>query len=176
VRTRNAVLDRDRRVALGDARAQLGAAPTAWSSSCVVTRSHSPFTTIRRLHVARGTRDTLKVPVTFAVLAPKPRLTVSPATHVDSAFAGSAQPRTFVVRIGNTGELPLTWSGTVRYPWLSLSAGSELCHRKTPPSLTVSLTRAHSAPVSRREPLRSPRQEPSTRCKTVTVSFQDQAL
>jgi len=65
--------------------------------------------------------DTLKVPVAFTVLAPEPRLTISPATRGDSAFAGSAQPRTFVLRIANTGELPFTWSGSVDSPWLSLS-------------------------------------------------------
>ena len=84
--------------------------------------------------------DTLKVPVAFMVLAPKPRLTVSPATHVDSAFAGSAQPRTFVVRIGNTGELPLTWSGTVDTPWLSLSTDSGGVSPQDSAFITVTLT------------------------------------
>jgi hypothetical protein len=68
--------------------------------------------------------DTIKVPVAFTILAPEPRLTVSPLIRADSAFAGSAQPRTFVVRIGNTGELLLTWSASVDSPWLSLSTDS----------------------------------------------------
>ena len=84
--------------------------------------------------------DTLKVPVAFTVLAPEPRLTVSPATHVDSAFAGSAQPRTFVVRIGNTGELPFTWSGSVDNPWLSLSTDSGAVPPQDSAFITVSLT------------------------------------
>jgi len=84
--------------------------------------------------------DTLKVPVAFTVLAPEPRLTVSPATRVDSAFAGSAQPRTFVVRIGNTGELPFTWSGSVDSPWLSLSADSGGVPPQDSAFITVSLT------------------------------------
>jgi hypothetical protein len=68
--------------------------------------------------------DTVKVPVVFMILAPSPRLAVSPPARVDSAFAGSAQPRTFVVWIGNTGDLPLTWNGSVDSPWLGLSTDS----------------------------------------------------
>ena len=84
--------------------------------------------------------DTLKVPVAFTVLAPKPRLTVAPATHADSAYAGSAQPRTFVMRIGNTGELPLTWNGTVDSPWLSLSTDSGGVPPQDSAFITVTLT------------------------------------
>ena len=84
--------------------------------------------------------DTLKVPVAFTVLAPKPRLTVSPATHADSAYAGSAQPRTFVVRIGNTGELPLTWGGAVDSPWLSLSTNSGGVQPQDSAFISVTLT------------------------------------
>jgi len=84
--------------------------------------------------------DTLKVPVAFTVLAPEPRLTVSPATRVDSAYAGSAQPRTFVMRIGNTGELPFTWSGSVDSPWLSLSTDSGSVPPQDSAFITVSLT------------------------------------
>jgi hypothetical protein len=83
---------------------------------------------------------TIKVPVTFTVLAPDPRLTVSPLTRVDSAFAGSAQPRTFVLRIGNTGELPLTWSGSVYSPWLSLSTDSASVAPQDSAFITASLT------------------------------------
>jgi len=84
--------------------------------------------------------DTLKVPVAFTVLAPKPKLTVAPVTRVDSAFAGSAQPRPFVVRIGNTGELPLTWSGTVDSPWLSLSTYSGGVQPQDSAFISVTLT------------------------------------
>jgi pre-peptidase/BACON domain-containing protein len=84
--------------------------------------------------------DTIKVPVAFTVLAPAPRLTVSPLTQIDSAFAGSAQPRTFIVRIGNTGELPLTWSGSVDSPWLSLSTDSGGVPPQDSAFITVSLT------------------------------------
>ncbi len=84
--------------------------------------------------------DTLKVPVVFTVLAPEPRLSVSPVTHGDSAYAGSAQPRTFVVRIGNTGELPLTWSGAVDSPWLSLSTNSGGVQPQDSAFITVTLT------------------------------------
>ncbi|HLQ69125.1 MAG TPA: pre-peptidase C-terminal domain-containing protein [Gemmatimonadales bacterium] len=82
--------------------------------------------------------DTLKVPVAFAILAPAAELTVSPQSRLDSAFAGSAQPHTFVLRIDNTGGLPLKWKGGVDGPWLTLSADSG----GAPPqdSTTVSLT------------------------------------
>jgi hypothetical protein len=84
--------------------------------------------------------DTIKVPVAFRILAPAPRLTVSPLARADSAFAGSAQPRTFIVWIGNTGELPLTWSGSVDRPWLTLSADSGGVPRQDSDSTIVSLT------------------------------------
>jgi hypothetical protein len=84
--------------------------------------------------------DTIKVPVAFMILAPAPRLTVAPLTQIDSAFAGSAQPRTFIVRIGNTGELPLTWSGNVDSPWLTLSTDSGGVPPQDSDSTIVSLT------------------------------------
>ena len=66
--------------------------------------------------------DTVRVPVTFNVLAPAPELTLSPSAYVDSAFAGSLQARTFVLHVDNTGGLPLSWSAAVDSTWLTLSA------------------------------------------------------
>jgi hypothetical protein len=65
--------------------------------------------------------DTVRVPVTFEILPPAPELSVAPLSHLDSAFAGSALPRSFAVRMDNTGALPLTWSGAVDTGWLGLS-------------------------------------------------------
>jgi len=86
--------------------------------------------------------DTVKVPVEFTILAPSPELTVSPQARTDSAFAGSAQPHTFVVRIGNTGGLPLSWNGSVDSPWLGLSAnsGGVPAQDTTSASINVSMT------------------------------------
>jgi hypothetical protein len=83
---------------------------------------------------------TMKVPIAFTILAPAPKLTVAPLARVDSAFAGSAQPRTFIVRIGNTGELPLTWSGSVDRPWLTLSTDNGGVPPQDSTSTIVSLT------------------------------------
>ena len=68
--------------------------------------------------------DTVRVAVTFTVLAPSPELTVTPLVRLDSAFAGSLAPRRFVLRIDNTGSLPLTWTGSADRPWIALSSAS----------------------------------------------------
>jgi hypothetical protein len=68
--------------------------------------------------------DTIRIPVTFHVLAPAPALSLSRSTYADSAFAGSLAPRSFVVYIANTGGLPLTWSAAADSGWLTLSADS----------------------------------------------------
>ena len=89
--------------------------------------------------------DTFKVPVAFTVLPASPELRLvpptPPPTRVDTAFAGSAQPHTFVVGIGNTGGLPLTWSASIDRPWLTVSAdtGSVPPQDTTSISITVSL-------------------------------------
>jgi hypothetical protein len=66
-------------------------------------------------------RDTIRVGVTFHVLAPSPELTATPLQQLDSAFAGSLAPRELILRIDNTGGLPLTWSASVDRAWIALS-------------------------------------------------------
>ena len=87
--------------------------------------------------------DTIRIPVTFTVLAPAPELALSRSAYADSAFAGSLAPRSFVIYIDNTGGLPLTWSAGVDSTWLTLSADSG----GAPPtdSIVVSLSAAGRA-------------------------------
>jgi hypothetical protein len=68
--------------------------------------------------------DTVRVAVTFDVLAPAPALTITPLATLDSAFAGSRLAHTFVVHIDNTGGLPLTWRANADQPWITLSSDS----------------------------------------------------
>ena len=96
--------------------------------------------------------DTVKVPVTFTILAPAPALRVAPLSRMDSAFAGSAQPRTFVVRIDNTGGLSLAWRSTVDSPWLTLSTDSGSVPPQGYTSTTVSLTPGALGPGMQTEP------------------------
>ena len=114
---------------------------------------------------------TIKVPVTFTVLAPDPRLTVSPPTRVDSAFAGSAQPRSFRLRIGNTGELPLRWSGSVDSPWLSLSTDTGSVAPQDSAFVTASLTPGTLGPGMQTGAVTITAPGAIASPQTVTVSF-----
>ncbi|OLD20751.1 MAG: hypothetical protein AUJ01_03650 [Acidobacteria bacterium 13_1_40CM_3_65_5] len=117
--------------------------------------------------------DTVKVPVAFTVLAPSPELTVSSLARVDSAFAGSQRPHTFTVRIGNTGGLPLTWSGSVDRPWLTLSpdTGSVPPQDTTSASTLVSLTPSALGPGMQTGTVTITAPGAIGSPKTVTVSF-----
>src|ERR1700694_3667721 len=88
--------------------------------------------------------NTVRVPVSFDILPPAPELSVSPTSRADTAFAGSALPHTFTLRIDNTGSLPLTWSAAVDTGWLGLSKPSG----GAPPrdSTVVTLTPGSLAP------------------------------
>jgi hypothetical protein len=70
------------------------------------------------------TNDTVRVPVSFEILPPAPELSVSSTSITDSAFLGSASPRTFTLLIDNTGALPLNWGAVVDSAWLALSKDS----------------------------------------------------
>jgi hypothetical protein len=133
--------------------------------SQVVHRDTITFTSMQ----APG--DTVKVPVAFTILAPAPALRVSPLSHMDSAFAGSAQPRTFIVQIDNTGGLPLAWNGSVDSPWLTLSAGSGNVPPQGSTSTTVSVTPGALGPGMQTGTLTIAAAGAIGSPKTVTVSF-----
>jgi hypothetical protein len=113
--------------------------------------------------------DTVRVAVLFTVLAPSPELAVAPLARLDSAFAGSLAPRSFVVRIDNTGGLPLTWSAVADTAWIGLSAASG----GAPPtdSIVVSLGAAALAPGTHTGTVTITAPGAPDSIKTVTVTF-----
>jgi hypothetical protein len=70
---------------------------------------------------ADQSKDTVRVPVLFNMLAAQAKLVVSPTKRDTSAYVGSARPDTFSLRIKNTGALPLTWTASLNATWVTLS-------------------------------------------------------
>ncbi len=66
-------------------------------------------------------KNTVRVPVLFNMLAAQAKLVVSPTRRDTSAYVGSARPDTFSLRIKNTGALPLTWTASLNATWVTLS-------------------------------------------------------
>jgi hypothetical protein len=126
---------RTRTVRVGSADG-IGLPWTASKSAAWVTLSPTPDSLIVSLHpdtlsqtihqdtivlTSPEVSTILKLPVTFNMLPPAAELSLSETAHADTAFARSAQPDTFSIRIKNTGGLPLTWSAAMDSGWVTLS-------------------------------------------------------
>jgi len=66
-------------------------------------------------------RDMVRVPVVFDMLAAAPDLSMSDTARAATAFVASVLPDTFRVRIKNPGGLPLDWAATLDTSWVTLS-------------------------------------------------------
>ncbi len=86
------------------------------------------------------TKDTVRLPVLFAMLPPAAELVVTPASDAETAFVGSALRDTFALRVKNTGGLPLTWSAALDTGWVTLSDSGGTVPARDTTSTIVTVT------------------------------------